>query len=104
MTIRVFQEDGHRAAFLRGNHVPGEHLLAFGDGYVEIRTPRRLAAWRVAVASDEANNGSGNFDAWKRKRLFGGGGRCCHPGFPGGAIPLLRCIGRAPRPGNGFLT
>ena len=27
----------------------------------------------VAVASDEANNGSGNVDEWKRKRLLGVG-------------------------------
>jgi len=25
----------------------------------------------VAVASDEANNGSGQFDEWKRQRLLG---------------------------------
>ena len=41
------------------NAVPGQRLLAFGDGYVEIENTKRAGGLAVAVASDEANNGSG---------------------------------------------
>jgi phosphoglycolate phosphatase len=55
---------------LRENKIPGENLLAFGDGYVEIQNTKEAGGLAVAVASDEANNGSGNLDPWKRRRLL----------------------------------
>ena len=58
---------------LRENDVPGERLLAFGDGYVEIENTKEVGGLAIAVASDEANNGSGRVDEWKRKRLLGVG-------------------------------
>ena len=58
---------------LRENQISGEHLLAFGDGYVEIQNTKEVGGLAVAVASDEARNGSGNVDAWKRERLLGVG-------------------------------
>jgi hypothetical protein len=33
------------------------------------------------VASDEANNGSGNMDEWKRQRLLGVGADICIPDY-----------------------
>jgi phosphoglycolate phosphatase len=58
---------------LREHRIPGEQLLAFGDGYVEIQNTREVGGLAVAVASDEAHNGSGNVDPWKRERLAGVG-------------------------------
>ena len=48
----------------------GEALIAFGDGYVEIENTKQAGGLAVAVASDEANNGSGVVDKWKRERLL----------------------------------
>jgi phosphoglycolate phosphatase-like HAD superfamily hydrolase len=58
---------------LRENEIRGEALLSFGDGYVEIENTKEAGGLAVAVASDEAHNGSGRMDAWKRERLSGVG-------------------------------
>ena len=76
---------------LRENHVPGEKLLAFGDGYVEIQNTKEVGGLAVAVASDEANNGSGKMDEWKRNRLLGVGADVVIPDFRDGDA-LLRTI------------
>jgi len=60
---RMFEEHG----------ISGENLLSFGDGYVEIENTRQLGGLAVAVASDEAHNGEGRVDEWKRQRLLGVG-------------------------------
>ncbi len=54
---------------LRENRIHGEQLLSFGDGYVEIENTKEVGGLAVAVASDEAHNGSGHMDDWKRERL-----------------------------------
>ncbi len=66
---------------LRENQIPGEQLLAFGDGYVEIQNTKEVGGVAVAVASDEANNGSGQMDEWKRQRLLGVGADVVIPDF-----------------------
>jgi len=76
---------------LRENQVPGEQLLSFGDGYVEIQNTKEVGGLAVAVASDEANNGSGRFDEWKRQRLLGVGADVVIPDFRD-AEALLRHI------------
>lgn len=58
---------------LRDNHIAGAQLLSFGDGYVEIQNTKDVGGLAVAVASDEAHNGSGRVDEWKRQRLLGVG-------------------------------
>lgn len=58
---------------LRENQIPGESLMSFGDGYVEIENTKEVGGLAIAVASDEANNGSGKIDTWKRDRLSGVG-------------------------------
>ena len=58
---------------LRENRISGTQLLAFGDGYVEIQNTKEAGGLAVAVASDEAHNGSGQMDEWKRQRLLGVG-------------------------------
>jgi phosphoglycolate phosphatase-like HAD superfamily hydrolase len=66
---------------LRENQISGAQLLAFGDGYVEIENTKEVGGIAVAVASDEANNGSGQMDEWKRKRLMGVGADICVPDY-----------------------
>ncbi len=66
---------------LAENRIPGDSLLAFGDGYVEIENTKQVGGFAVAVASDEANNGSGRFDAWKHQRLMGVGADLCIPDY-----------------------
>ncbi|AMV38657.1 HAD family hydrolase [Planctomyces sp. SH-PL62] len=76
---------------LRENAIRGEELLAFGDGYVEIENTKEAGGLAVAVASDEADNGSGRMDAWKRERLTGVGADVVIPDYRD-AKPLLELI------------
>ncbi len=76
---------------LRENGVPGDRLLAFGDGYVEIENTKTVGGLAVAVASSEAENGSGKVDEWKRQRLLGVGADVVIPDFRD-AVRLLDCI------------
>ena len=73
---------------LTENRIPGAQLLAFGDGYVEIQNTKEVGGLAVAVASDEAHNGSGQVDAWKRERLLGVGADVVIPDYRD-AITLL---------------
>lgn len=66
---------------LRENQIAGEQLLSFGDGYVEIQNTKEVGGLAVAVASDEAHNGSGRMDEWKRQRLRGVGADVVIPDF-----------------------
>ncbi len=76
---------------LRENEIAGEKLLSFGDGYVEIQNTKEVGGLAVAVASDEAHNGSGRIDEWKRQRLVGVGADVVIPDFHDGE-PLLDCL------------
>ena len=49
---------------LKENGINGHQLLSFGDGYVEIENTKDVGGLAVAVASDEAHNGSGQVDEW----------------------------------------
>jgi phosphoglycolate phosphatase len=66
---------------LAENSIKGEQLLSFGDGYVEIQNTKEAGGLAVAVASDEANNGSGKVDEWKRRRLLEVGADIVIPDF-----------------------
>jgi phosphoglycolate phosphatase-like HAD superfamily hydrolase len=66
---------------LQEHAITGQHLLAFGDGYVEIENTKQVGGVAVAVASDEAHNGSGRVDEWKRDRLLGVGADAVIPDF-----------------------
>jgi phosphoglycolate phosphatase-like HAD superfamily hydrolase len=66
---------------LRETGISGRQLLAFGDGYVEIENTKQVGGFAVAVASDEAHNGSGRVDPWKRERLLGVGADAVIPDF-----------------------
>lgn len=76
---------------LRENAIDGARLLSFGDGYVEIEDTKAAGGLAVAVASDEANNGSGRMDPWKLDRLSGVGADVVIPDFRD-AGPLLRLV------------
>jgi phosphoglycolate phosphatase-like HAD superfamily hydrolase len=56
---------------LRENHLRGEELLGFGDGFVEIEEVKAAGGVAVAVASDEVSLQGVN--AWKRDRLVRAG-------------------------------
>lgn len=76
---------------LKENAIDGSKLLAFGDGYVEIQNTKEVGGLAVAVASDEAHNGSGQMDEWKRDRLSGVGADIVIPDYRD-AAPLLDLI------------
>jgi len=76
---------------LRENRIRGDCLLAFGDGYVEIQNTKEAGGLAVAVASDEARNGLGHFDEWKRRRLLGVGADVVIPDFRDARV-LLDCL------------
>lgn len=73
---------------LKENSISGQQLIAFGDGYVEIENTKEVGGLAVAVASDEAANGSGRVDAWKRQRLLSVGADIVIPDYRD-AIPLI---------------
>jgi phosphoglycolate phosphatase-like HAD superfamily hydrolase len=73
---------------LEQHAITGRHLLSCGDGYVEIENTKQAGGLAVAVASDEAHNGSGRVDAWKRDRLLGVGADAVIPDFRD-AIPFV---------------
>jgi phosphoglycolate phosphatase len=56
---------------LAENHLQGEELLGFGDGFVEIEEIKRVGGVAVAVASDEARRTG--IHPWKRQRLIHAG-------------------------------
>ncbi|MDP6794474.1 MAG: haloacid dehalogenase-like hydrolase [Verrucomicrobiota bacterium] len=73
---------------LTKHNVDGGSLLVVGDGYVEIENGRDAGALTLAVASDEANNGEGRFDPWKRERLLGVGADIVVPDYQDAAVLL----------------
>jgi len=79
---------------LRENDIRGGQLLSFGDGYVEIENTKEVGGLAVAVASDEAHNGSGRMDEWKRKRLLGVGADVVIPDFRDAEVLLERVLGK----------
>ncbi len=79
---------------LDGHGIDGRRLLSFGDGYVEIQNTVEVGGLAVAVASDEANNGSGRVDPWKRERLLGVGADAVIPDFRDAVAFVDHMLGR----------
>jgi phosphoglycolate phosphatase len=90
---RTFSKQMVIERLLRENAIPGQQLLAFGDGYVEIENTKSVGGLAVAVASDEAHNGSGQMDEWKRRRLSGVGADVVIPDYRDAAALLDRIFG-----------
>ncbi len=57
----------------------GDHLLAFGDGYVEIEEVKRVGGVTIGVATAEPE--CREPDGWKRERLIGVGADYIVPNF-----------------------
>jgi phosphoglycolate phosphatase len=83
---------------LAENRIAGRRLLSFGDGYVEIENTKQVGGLAVAVASDEAHNGSGNVDEWKRQRLLGVGADVVIPDFRDAPALLAMLTGSSGQP------
>ncbi len=75
---------------LRENRVPGELLVGFGDGYVEIQNVKEAGGIAVGVASNESER-NGKPDLWKRDRLIGVGADLIVPDY-GDWRPLIEFI------------
>ncbi|HWV56892.1 MAG TPA: HAD family hydrolase [Longimicrobiales bacterium] len=78
---------------LSENGIAGDRLLAFGDGFVEIENTKAVGGLAIAVASDEANNGSGRVDEWKRERLLRAGADAVIPDYRDAPLLLERIFG-----------
>jgi phosphoglycolate phosphatase-like HAD superfamily hydrolase len=61
------------ARLLDEEKITGEHLLAFGDGPVEIQLTKEIGGVAIAVASDEEENGSGRIHPQKSEQLAAAG-------------------------------
>jgi phosphoglycolate phosphatase-like HAD superfamily hydrolase len=57
----------------------GDHLLGFGDGYVEIQEVKQAGGVAVGVATDEPECQA--VDQWKRRRLMGAGADYIIPNY-----------------------
>ncbi len=61
--------------------IPGEQMICFGDGPVEIRHAHELGALSIAVASDENHHASGVADPFKRAQLTEAGAHGVIPDY-----------------------
>lgn len=64
---------------LRENEIPGDVLLGFGDGYVEIENVKAVGGYACGVASNEAERQG--IDEWKRERLIRAGADLIIPDY-----------------------
>ena len=78
---RAFSKMEIIEAILRDFDCPGSALLSFGDGHIETENTKRVGGLAVAVASDEAQPGSGRIDESKRARLLAAGADVVIPDF-----------------------
>jgi len=73
-----------RAVFesiVRDHSLADGQLMCFGDGAVEIMDTRHLNGLAIAVASDEAENGSGRLDTNKQSHLLKAGAHVVIPDY-----------------------
>jgi len=66
---------------MREEGIEGHHLLAFGDGPVEIGFTKAVGGLAIGVASDEDVNGSHRADAAKRHQLVAAGADAIVPDY-----------------------
>lgn len=62
------------------NKIPGEALIGFGDGFVEIDNIREVGGIPIGVASNEQTR-DGSVDLWKRRRLIHVGAAAIIPDY-----------------------
>ncbi|RMG01444.1 MAG: HAD family hydrolase [Planctomycetota bacterium] len=92
--FRRFSKARVIADILEHEHVQGDALLGFGDGYVEIDNVKAAGGTAVAVASDEKHR-SGRADPWKRKRLIAVGADLVVPDYREGEALAAFLLGGA---------
>jgi phosphoglycolate phosphatase len=78
---RPFSKMAIIESILREHAITGAALLSFGDGHVEIENTKRVGGLAVAVASDEAEPGSGRVDPVKRTLLLAAGADVVIPDY-----------------------
>ena len=64
---------------LRENNIPGDVLVGFGDGYVEIENVKSVGGYACGVASNESERQG--IDEWKRERLIRAGADLIIPDY-----------------------
>ena len=91
-TDRVFTKRASIHELIAKHQIPGEELVAIGDGPVEIAETKAIGGLAIAVASDENTPGSRRFDEFKRKQLLDCGADLVVPDFQDAAalIQLAR--------------
>ena len=66
---------------MREERIEGHHLLAFGDGPVEISFTKAVGGLAIGVASNEEKNGSHQLDQAKREQLIAAGADVIIPDY-----------------------
>ena len=66
---------------MREEDIEGHHLLAFGDGPVEISFTKMVGGLAIGLASDEEQNGSHRIDLAKREQLVAAGADVIIPDY-----------------------
>jgi phosphoglycolate phosphatase-like HAD superfamily hydrolase len=79
---------------LREENLEGKHLLAFGDGPVEIQLTKEAGGLAIGVASDEEENGSGRLDPQKLTQLRAAGADLLIPDYRDPDLLLKRLLGK----------
>ena len=64
---------------IQENHLSGDELLGFGDGYVEIENVKEVGGFAIGVASNETERKG--IDTWKRDRLIRAGADVIIPDY-----------------------
>ena len=64
---------------IRGNHLSGPELIAFGDGFVEIEDTKAAGGIAIGLATNESERSG--IDHWKRNRLIASGADIIMPDF-----------------------
>lgn len=88
---RAFTKRAAIHGIVADHRISGEHLLAVGDGPVEISETKALGGLAVAIASDESDPGARRFDDFKRRQLLDAGADIVVPDFID-AIPLVNLL------------
>lgn len=76
---KTFSKERVIRRMIEENHLKGEELIGFGDGFVEIENIRAVGGYAVGVATDEERRMGVN--AWKRNRLLQAGADAIIPDF-----------------------
>lgn len=81
---------------LREEAIAGDHLLAIGDGPVEIEAAKEAGGLTIGIPSDEEENGSGKMHPQKRRQLLKAGADILIPDYREAAALLGFILGEIP--------